>query len=329
MTHSITAPQEFTMESAPPAKKKRDSKKMLLAIIIAGILLSVVAIGYVLVTGRGPSSVATTGGIANGDSVTMNYIGRLPDGSVFDTSLLDVAQDNGRYPKSLTFTLRSNESYTPFTMTAGNYGSGGTIKGFALGVIGMHVNETKLIEVIPGDGYSVDPDMIRTIDIVQQVPATEVMTVQEFKNAFQTNPILMQTLPHFFWGWNVVVAFNDSGIVRIKHEPIVGQTVYPFGNPSGSTSPLGWPVVVESYDPNGLNGNGMTTVRHIISPSDVYNVKGTDSDGKSFILSAYNATAGTFQMHRSNSETGYNGELAGRTLFFEVTVVSIKASSIQ
>ena len=73
----------------------------------------------------------------------------------------------------------------------------------------------------------------------------------------------------------------------------------------------------------------MTTVRHIISPSDVYNVKGTDSDGKSFILSAYNATAGTFQMHRSNSETGYNGELAGRTLFFEVTVVSIKASSIQ
>jgi hypothetical protein len=190
----------------------------------------------------------------------------------------------------------------------------------------MHVNETKLIKVIPGEGYSVDPGMIRTIDIVQQIPATEVMTVQEFKDAFQTNPVPMQTLPHFFWGWNVKVAFNASGMVTIQHRPIVNQTVYPFGNPSDSTSPLGWPVVVESYDLNGFNGNGMTTVRHVISPSDVYNVKGTDSDGKSFVLSAYNETAGTFQMHRSDSQTGYNGELAGRTLLFEVTVVSIKAS---
>lgn len=315
------------MESAPPAKKERDPKKMMLALVIAGILLSVVAIGYVLVTGRGTSSVATTGGVVNGDSVMLNYIGRLPDGRVFDTSLLDVAQDDGRYPKSLTFTLRSNDSYEPFTMTAGNYGPGGTIKGFALGVLGMHVNETKLIEVLPGDGYSVDPDMIRTIDIVQQIPATEMMTVQEFKDAFQTDPILMQTLPHFFWGWNVVVAFNESGMVTIQHRPIVGQTVYPFGNPNDLMSPLGWPVVVESYDPNGFNGNGMTTVRHIISPSDVYNLKGTDSDGKSFVLSACNETAGTFQIHRSDPDTGYNGELAGRTLFFEVTVVSVNDSS--
>src|SRR4030042_5035541 len=124
----------------------------------------------------------------------------------------DVAEDNAPYPKSLTFNLRSNDSYEPFTMTAGNYGSGGTIKGFALGVIGMHVNETKLIEVLPGDGYAVNPDMVRTMDIVQQVPATEVMTVEQFKSVFQTDPILMKTLPHFFWGWNVVVAFNDSGM---------------------------------------------------------------------------------------------------------------------
>lgn len=317
------------MESAPPAKKVRDPRKMILTLVIAGILLSVVAIGYVFVTGKGTSSVASTGGIASGDSVTLNYIGRLPDGRVFDTSLFDVAEDNGLYPKSLTFTLRSNDTYKPFTMTAGNYGSGGTIKGFALGVIGLHVNETKVIEVPPGDGYAVAPSMIKTIDIVQQIPATEVMTLQEFKDSFQTDPILMQTLPHFFWGWNVVVAFNDSGLVTIKHEPIVGQTVYPFGNPNNQASPLGWPVVVESFDPNGFNGNGMTTVRHIISPSDVYNVKGTDSDGKSFVLSAYNATAGTFQIHKSDSQSGYNGELAGRTLFFEVTIVSVKASLIR
>ncbi len=315
------------MESAPAAKKERDPMKMLLALIIAGILLSFIAIGYVWITGRGTSGGTTAGKIVNGDSVTLNYIGRLPEGRVFDTSLLDVAQDDGRYPKSFTFTLRSNDSYNPFTMTAGNYGSGGTIKGFALGVIGMHVNETKLIEVLPGDGYAVDPGMVRTIDIVQQIPATEVMTVQEFQDAFQTSPILMQNLPHFFWGWNVVVAFNDSGMVSIKHEPIVGQTVYPFGNPNDLTSPLGWPVVVESYDSNGFNGNGMTTVRHIISSSDVYNVQGTDSDGKSFILSAYNATAGTFQMHKSDPDTGYNGEIAGRTLFFEVTIVSVNDSS--
>ena len=315
------------MESAPPAKKERDTRKMLLAIMIAGILLSFVAIGYVWYTERGKSSVATTGGIVNGQSVTLNYIGRLSDGRVFDTSLFDVANDSGRYPKSLTFTMRSNDSYEPFSMTAGNYGSGGTIKGFALGVLGMHVNETKLIEVPPGEGYPVDSEMIRTLDLVQQIPATEVMTVQEFQNAFQTDPILMQTLHHFFWGWDVVVAFNGSGMVTITHEPIVGQTVYPFGDPNDLSSLLGWPVVVESFDSNGFNGNGMTTVRHVISPSDVYNVKGTDSDGGSFVLSAYNATAGTFQIHKSDSSTGYNGELAGRTLFFEVTIVSIVKTS--
>ena len=314
------------MESAPPPKKARDTKKMLLALIVAGIVLSFVAIGYVWITGAGRSSVAATGGIVNGDSVTLNYIGRLADGRVFDTSMLDVAEDNARYPKSLTFNLRSNDSYEPFTMTAGNYGSGGTIKGFALGVIGMHVNETKLIEVLPGDGYAVNPDMVRTMDIVQQVPATEVMTVEQFKSVFQTDPILMQTLPHFFWGWNVVVAFNDSGMVTIQHWPIVGQTVYPFGDPNDLESPLGWPVVVESFDPNGLNGNGMTTVRHVITSSDVYNVKGTDSDGSSFVLSGYNATAGTFQIHKSDSQSGYNGELAGRTLIFEVMIVSVNDS---
>jgi FKBP-type peptidyl-prolyl cis-trans isomerase 2 len=316
------------MESAPPAKKKRDPKKVMLALVVAGILLSVAAIGYVLVTGAGASHATSTRAIENGDSVTLNYIGRLSDGRVFDTSLVDVANDNGRYPKSLTFTLRTNDSYTPFTMTAGNYGSGGTIKGFALGVIGMQVNQTRFIEVPPGDGYPVDSSMIKTIDIVQEIPATEVMTVSQFRNAFQTDPILMQTLPHFFWGWDVLVAFNDGGMVTIKHEPVVGQTVYPFGNPNDLSSPQGWPVVVESFDPNGFNGSGMTTVRHVISPSDVYNVKGMGADGNSFILSGYNATAGTFQIHESNSQSGYNGELAGRTLIFEVTIVSIKALSI-
>jgi FKBP-type peptidyl-prolyl cis-trans isomerase 2 len=52
-------------------------------------------------------------------------------------------------------------------------------------------------------------------------------------------------------------------------------------------------------------------------------VRGFDFDGVEFVVSDVNLTNGTFQVHKVDTANGYNGELAGRTLFFEVTVVKI------
>jgi FKBP-type peptidyl-prolyl cis-trans isomerase len=69
---------------------------------------------------------------ANGDTVTVNYIGKLDDGTTFDSS------------------FSRNQ---PFSFVLGNNGPGGVIQGWNLGVLGMKVGGTREL-TIPSDlGY--------------------------------------------------------------------------------------------------------------------------------------------------------------------------------
>ena len=311
------------MESAPAPTDTTGSRKKIMAVMVALIVIGAAAIIYVWVSELNAPEQVNKPAIKAGDKVEMNYIGRLPDGRVFDTSLLTVGRDNANYPKSLTFTLRSNDSYKPFNMTAGNYGSGGTIKGFALGVIGLHQGDHQVIEVSPAEGYPVNPSMLKTFNTLEKVSATETMTEEQFRTAYGTAPVLMSVVTHTFWKWDVLVMDDVAGIVTMRSQPTVGQVVYPFGNPNDPSDPMGWPVVVESYDPAADGGVGSITVRHMVSAEDVYNVKGVDSDGKTFIMTGFDVTNGTFQLHKSDTSTGYNAEVAGRTLLFEVTILKV------
>ena len=306
------------------SEEKRNPQTIFLALIIVVILVGGGLIGYVLYVNASAPNAPEPSVIAAGDKVTMNYIGRLPDGRVFDTSIYSVAKDNGTYPKSLTFSLRANTTYTPFSMTAGNYGSGGTIKGFALGVIGMHNGTHAFIDVPPSEGYPVNPSFVKELNLVENISAVETMTETQFVQTFGSDPILLHTYTHFFWGWNVVVEDVTASVVVLKSDPTIGEVVYPFGNPSSSTSPGGWPVIVEAYDPTANNGNGKITIRHDISQEDVFFVKGTDIDGLTFVLTGYNAVNGTFTISKNDSSAGYNGELAGRQLIFEVFILKVE-----
>lgn len=84
--------------------------------------------------------------IKNGDRVSVNYTGKLEDGSIFDTSLQE-----GRTPLDVTL------------------GQGMLIPGFENGLIGMSTGELKTIEIEPENAYGpYNPDM------VQQVPVSQV-----------------------------------------------------------------------------------------------------------------------------------------------------------
>ena len=314
------------MEGSKEVPRKRDPHKMIFALLLAAIMVSVGVIGYVLYT-RGSATATTEQAIVPGDTVTMHYIGMLTDGRVFDTSRLSVAWDDVHYPKSLTFTRRSNDSYGPFTMTAGNYGPGGTIKGFALGVLGMYVGQTKTITIPPDEGYAIDTSRIVTVKVVEQIPATETMSESQFRANFGIEPIPLRVVSHYFWGWNTVVVSVVDGVVTVKHTPTVGQMVIPYGNPADTNSPSGWYVEVVAYDPDANDGQGVTTVRNLVSASDVDMVKGVDSDGETFILWSFDDANQTFEIHKSNSSTGYNAEIAGRTLVFEVELPLVKAGT--
>lgn len=74
-------------------------------------------------------------------TVTVNYTGRLEDGTIFDSSL-----NEGREPLSATL------------------GAGALIQGFEKGLIGMMEGESKTINIPFNEGYGdVNPDLIAEV----------------------------------------------------------------------------------------------------------------------------------------------------------------------
>ncbi len=309
------------MASETEPRKPRDPLGMVLAVLIALIVVSIGLIGYVIYDNSQAADSGTVYLAESGDTVYLDYIGMFEDGRVFDTSLYYVASNDTSYPKSLTFSPREESSYSAFEMTAGLYGaSGGTIKGFALGVIGLKTHDVKTIVIAPEDAYAVNAGMITNISLYQEIPIVETMPETDFTSLFGTPAVPFNYVTHFEWGWDVQVLSNEFGIVTYKHVPSVGQVAYPFGDPEDEYTPSGWACTVVSYDPAADDGIGTITVHHDITESDVYDVKGVTYDESVFIVSGYNESAGTFQIHWSNSEIGYNGEIAGRALIFEVYI---------
>ena len=292
-----------------------------MAVLTALIVASIGLIGYVLYDNSKAVDMGTVYIAESGDTVYLDYIGMFEDGSVFDTSFYSVASNDTSYPKSLTFSPREESSYSAFEMTAGLYGeSGGTIKGFAMGVIGLKASDVRTIVIAPEDAYAINAGMVTNISLNQEIPIVETLSSTDFTSLFGTPAIPFSYVAHFEWGWDVLVLSDEFGMVTYKHVPSVGQVVYPFGDPEDEYSPSGWACTVVSYDSAADDGIGKITVHHDITESDVYNVKGVTYDDSVFVVSGYNESAGTFQVHWSNSEIGYNGEIAGRTLVFEIYI---------
>jgi FKBP-type peptidyl-prolyl cis-trans isomerase 2 len=82
--------------------------------------------------------------IATGDSVTFEYTGRLDDGTVFDTSRLDVAEDAGLAD------AQPDRDYTPLTV---DVGAEQVIEGMEDGLVGLDEGESTTIEIPPEKAY--------------------------------------------------------------------------------------------------------------------------------------------------------------------------------
>lgn len=91
--------------------------------------------------------------VESGDYVTVDYIGRYENGSVFDTSIEQVAVDSGIY--------NSARNYEPIGFVAGQ---GQMIEGFDEAVIGMSVGEEKTVTIPPEKAYgNYSPDQVFSI----------------------------------------------------------------------------------------------------------------------------------------------------------------------
>jgi FKBP-type peptidyl-prolyl cis-trans isomerase SlpA len=126
--------------------------------------------------------------VEENSTVVVNYTGKLEDGSIFDTSLVE-----GREP--LKATLGKNE----------------LISGFENGLIGMEVGETKTIEIEPENAYG------EVIDhLIQEVDKTQMPGEVEVGTQLQANT---QMGPVNF----VVKEVKDDTVVLDANHPLAGQ----------------------------------------------------------------------------------------------------------
>jgi FKBP-type peptidyl-prolyl cis-trans isomerase SlpA len=129
--------------------------------------------------------------VQNGDTITVNYTGRLEDGSIFDSSLME-----GREP--LTSTL----------------GQGQLIPGFEKGLIDMTEGEKKTIEIEPENAYgNYINEMITTV-AKNQVPET-IQVGETLQGNTPNGPIIVK-----------VLEVNDDSVVLDANHPLAGKKLF-------------------------------------------------------------------------------------------------------
>ena len=126
--------------------------------------------------------------VQNGDSVKVNYTGRLEDGSVFDSSLTE-----GREPLAAVL------------------GQGQLIKGFESGLMGMSIGDKRTIEIEPSDAYGeVIEGMVNDVPL-ENLPEG-VKVGDKLQGMSERGPIMV-----------VVTEVNESSAKVDANHPLAGK----------------------------------------------------------------------------------------------------------
>ena len=277
--------------------------RMIITIVLAIVIIASGVLGYNYLSNSqdefpGPEVVAKMG-----DQVAINYTGSFEDGTVFDTSMIDVAEDDVIYPKALSFSEKL--AYQPLIFTIG---SGEVIKGFDNGALNLGVGQTITITVPPEDGYGdPDPNLIVEIDLVEKLPLfTASMNITDFENTYFLNAVVGTTIVEENWGWDTTVYFvnEDTKQVTLKYEPKIGDIIDYNG---------AWESEVIDID-SSING-GEITIRHLLKDSDANKIY-HESEYGPFIVVDVDNDAGI-------ATIDYNREVVGKTLIFKITLEDI------
>ncbi|MDD4496723.1 MAG: peptidylprolyl isomerase [Methanosarcinaceae archaeon] len=165
-------------------------------------------LGFVLLgsgctdTGKDKNSSEAT--VKLGDSVSVDYIGKLADGTVFDTSIKETAIEAGIYNER-----RGQEGgYKPLNFTLG---TGQVIKGFDEGVIGMKVGDEKTLTIPPEKAYGEYSE-----ELVQKVPLDQLN--------LETPPVAGQKLRSMY-GQVSVLDVNETHVTLDFNHELAGETL--------------------------------------------------------------------------------------------------------
>ncbi len=237
--------------------------------------------------------------VKEGDKVSVWYYGYIYYGGerrIFDTNIEKVAKDNITYPKTVSYKWSPHFFLLNFTV-----GDHTMIEGFEKGVIGMKKGETKTIIVPPDEGYKFYWSKVKNYSYEREIPVIENLTLEQFQKRYGAqSPLDNSVYRDRYYGWLSTVLYVNpiADVVTVMHDARAGETYIPF------TSSPDFKVKVLSIS------NGMIKIRYIIEKTPILLPDGG-------IIDYTNSTG--FRIN-------YNQEVAGKTLYFVVTVVDIKES---
>ena len=139
--------------------------------------------------------------LENGTIVSVDYIGKFENGTIFDTSIEQVAKEAGIY--------NPQRNYKPIQFTIGN---GQMIKGFENAVLNMSEGEEKNITLLPNEAYG-------EINKSYFIP----YPIEAFNN---TNITLKKGIKLYVRGYPATIAkVNETAVLLDFNPPMAGKTL--------------------------------------------------------------------------------------------------------
>ncbi len=304
-------------------------KKVLIFAILATVLASCGQSKSLTETGKNDPTiqkqVAEGAIVKEGDTVSVDYIGRYPDGTVFDSSIQEEAKKAPDY--------KPRPSYAPFVLTAKE--GGGSISGFWKALIGMKVGEKKTVTIAPKDAYGeewtsegenvvnkklFDPTLERTIPLTEtkdtiamavprkvladQGPLPKVGDVLRNANGLAAKVTAIDDN-------NVSLEIDNSGNPFHGKKMVVGTEIVVDGNPAKITK-------IDNENVSLLVTNKMNPFTDKKLEAGLEGMYGKDQKIKVIKVDGDNITISASQKNTH--------PLAGKTLVFDLEVKEIKNS---
>lgn len=171
---------------------------MKIFILVVAIALAVVASGC-----TGADSMAT---VKKGDTVAVNYVGTLEDGTMFDTSLAEQAKKGNVY--------NEQRGYEPLEFSVG---AGQMIKGFDTGVVGMTIGETKKVTIPAAEAYGeFRTELVREVQ-TNLITGNTNTTLKAGDKLYVQSPQGVQ---------EVKVVSSNANVTRVDfNHPLAGKTL--------------------------------------------------------------------------------------------------------